>query len=47
MVDLGVDAFGYTWSDDGLNWSKEEALPLDSFCNKWWWTMRTPLCLIP
>ena len=47
LVDLGVDAFGYTWSENGLNWSKAEALPLDSYCDKWWWAMRTPLCLIP
>ena len=47
MVDLGHDAFGYSWSNDGLNWSKAEFLPLDSYCNKWWWAMRTPLSLIP
>lgn len=37
----------YTLSRDGLNWSRARYLAIDSDVNKWWMTMRTPLCLIP
>lgn len=37
----------YTLSKDGINWSSSRYLAIDSNVNKWWMTMRTPLCLIP
>lgn len=37
---------GYTLSKDGLNWTKARYLNIESKVNKWWMTMRTPLCLI-
>ncbi|NDV84508.1 hypothetical protein [Bacteroides sp. 51] len=37
----------YTLSKDGVNWTRAHYLAIDSTVNKWWMTMRTPLCLIP
>lgn len=37
----------YTLSKDGVNWTRARYIAIDSKVNKWWMTMRTPLCLIP
>jgi predicted GH43/DUF377 family glycosyl hydrolase len=53
LVDAGYDstglnrsAFGYTYSVDGVHWSKEQLCYLENKVTKWWNMMRTPLCLI-
>jgi hypothetical protein len=38
--------FGYTKSDDGVEWSHEVPINLEEKVNKWWTFMRTPLGLI-
>lgn len=38
---------GYTLSKDGINWTPACYIAIESKVNKWWMTMRTPLCLIP
>lgn len=53
MFDGGPDylklpnKIAYTLSKDGINWSSARYLAIDSYINKWWMVMRTPLCLIP
>jgi hypothetical protein len=47
MVDGGWKHFGYSISEDGMNWSKAQFVDLQNFTNKWWSAMRTPLGLIP
>lgn len=37
----------YTLSKDGIHWTRAHYIALDSKVNRWWMTMRTPLCLIP
>ena len=53
VVDAGYDstgfqrsAFGYFYSSDGINWSKEQLCQLENKVPRWWTMMRTPLCLI-
>lgn len=53
LVDAGYDstglcrsAFGYFYSNNGINWSKEELCYVENKVAKWWKMMRTPLCLI-
>jgi len=43
---LSRSAFGYCWSKDGINWSKERLCYLENKVPHWWKWMRTPLCLI-
>ena len=53
VMDAGYDstglnrsAFGYSYSKDGVHWSKEQLCYLENKTAKWWSMMRTPLCLI-
>ena len=46
MVDGGSKSFGYSISNDGLNWTKAEFINLEKFTKKWWTIMRTPMGLI-
>jgi len=47
MVDGGGKHFGYSISEDGMNWSEAEFIKLQNYTKKWWVNMRTPLGLIP
>jgi hypothetical protein len=40
------DAFGYTTSGNGLEWSPARFIPLDGATEKWWTLMRTPVSFI-
>ena len=42
-----VNMIGYSLSKDGIHWSEARYLPIHKKVNRWWSTMRTPLCLIP
>jgi hypothetical protein len=42
-----VNMMGYSLSKDGLHWGEARYIPIHIKVNRWWSTMRTPLCLIP
>jgi hypothetical protein len=47
MLDGGGGGFGYSFSEDGINWERARYIHLENHTDKWWTAMRTPLCLIP
>lgn len=41
-----ANMIGYSISTDGLHWSEARYIPIHTKVNRWWSTMRTPMCLI-